>query len=344
MSEDVVPLERVKKSFEMANYTVKSFNDATEFLKKVDLRKSPVDRCIAWLIRLGALPRYYNLWPQTLYHTIRSDRSKLDYFLRGSKDAIPTALDEKDRKQIISDVERASPIFRKIAKDLDIEDSLISDVDRITGVSHDTFVFRVVRVICFMISGSPQFHYLQGYERFTFVSYALALKFAVSVGLSFIEAEAISGVILRRIIQIVDFSSLLQMDTFMFQHFADLDAYLKRYNPKFISCLSRSNMSSVDFASNWAFVLFADNHDPLDLLLIWDYIILYREQYNVFFNALVSAHLMQVEYFDEPGQLISSIQCKKKWDIYKLLNDAVEQLNEPFLTPQSITGIDRWWL
>ena len=186
MLTDVVSLDRVQQAFQTHTFAVHDRQSAINFLRSKDLSKSHTSRYISWMILLNGIPEDPKLWPLTFYHIIRSYRSKLDYYLSDPNKKvfnIPKCLDDKSTDAIRSDVNRAMTWFRRFAKTIGNDDNLIDDPEIET---------RIVRMICIMIREAPQFHYLQGYDRFAFVSFSLSLYFTVKIALSLIEAEAFS--------------------------------------------------------------------------------------------------------------------------------------------------------
>ena len=338
MSSETVTLERVQHAFSTQEFAVHDRASAIDFLRSKDLSKSNATRYIAWMLLLNGLPEEPKLWPLTFYHIIRSYRSKLDYYLNDPNklvSKIPRCLDDKTTDSIRSDVHRAIRWFQRFAKTIGIDENIVNDGEAET---------RIDRMICFMIRDAPQFHYIQGYDRFAFVSYSLALYFAVKIGLSYIEAEAFSVVLYRRLINLSDVAGFLRGESYILHYFQDIDGYLMTWNPKIMLKLYEIPVSSVDFASNWAGVLFADNHTPLSCLLIWDHILLHQKDFKRFFNAIISAHLKQVPEYDEPTDQLAAIQNFGDWNIEELIDEAERQTHDPIIKKISITGFTGFWI
>ena len=116
------------------------------------------------------------------------------------------------------------------------------------------------------------------------------------------------------------------------------------HNPEIMECLAKQNYGSHVFACNWCGVFFVDNHKPLSFLLIWDSIILNREKYEEFLNALVSAHLNQVPILDNPFKQLQAIQEFPNWDVIRILEDAEKMLVPPTFCKNSMTGILGFWI
>lgn len=338
MMTDVVPLERVQQAFETHTFAVHDRQSAISFLRSKELSKAHTSRYLAWMILLNGIPEDPNLWPLTFYHIIHSYRTKLDYYLSDpSKKVfnILKCLDDKSTDAIRSDVNRALKWFKRFAETIGIDDNLLADPEIET---------RIVRMICIMIREAPQFHYLQGYDRFAFVSFSLSLYFSIKLGLGLIEAEAFSVSLYRRLISLSDVATFLKNQSYISQYFSDIDGYLLNWNRKKMLTLLKAPLTSVDFASNWVGVLFSDIHTPPSCLLIWDHILLHQNDFKRYFNALVSAHLNQIEDMDDPYEQLTAIQNFGEWNVEDLIDEAESQMRDPIIQRTSLTGFTGFWL
>lgn len=333
MSE-VLPLERVERACRDFRPVVKDIQTAKEFVSQVDLRKCNPTRYLAWMLLLDGLPCDSELWPKTFYYLVRSYRAKLDFY--PMENSIPTCLDLQISRSINSDVQRGNGTFRAFARALGIPDELCEDA-----------VTRITRLTIIMFKEAPQHHYLQGYDRFALISYALALSFVFRIGLSYIEAEALALSLFRRLIPLCDADSYLDSGSLAMKHFSEIDAFLRVHNPELMEVASRRGSASAAFAANWSGVLFADSHAPLEVLLIWDQFVYHHEESLLYFKAMTSAHLMQVPKAQDEFIQLQQIQTFDSWDIARLLNDAEALFNnasygEPILPKYSLLGLTSW--
>ena len=335
MSSEVLSLERVERACRAFKPAVKDMASAEVFLEELDLNKCHATRYIAWMLMLDGLPPNPELWPKTFYYLVRSYRGKLAYYPM-NKSSIPVCLDEESTKAISSDVRRANVMFSSFAREMGIPQELCEDAET-----------RVIRLTVILFREAPQYHYLQGYDRFALISYAVSLSFVIKIGLSYIEAEALAISLLRRLIRLSDSDKYLASSSQTIEHFANVDAFLRVYNADIMDIVSRRGNASATFASNWAGVLFAESHTPLEVLLVWDQLVLHHKESFSYFKALTSAHLKQIpKAQDEFGQL-ELIQTFRKWDIVKLLLDAARlyksaSYGEPQLPKYSLLGLASW--
>jgi hypothetical protein len=315
---DVIPLERVERAFRSARFSVTNVPMATEFLQSRDFSKCNVDRFVAWLIILNGIPPDPELWPQTLYYIIRSYRGKLSYYIKRPDDLrIPNCLPSQISDAIKSDVARAITLFSVYAEAIGIPRDFWVDAE-----------LRISRFTIISIFESPQYDYLQGYDRFALISYILAIGFANRLKFSLIEAEAFAIVLFRRVIALSDAHQFLKSDSATRDHFSSIDAFLRVLAKDVMTTISQTNESSVGFASGWAGLLFSGNHRPLDVLMIWDQFVLHHDYSVLFFKAMAAAHLVQVPRARSSFQQLEAIQQFEGWDMAKLLNDAERFYNE----------------
>jgi hypothetical protein len=259
---------------------------------------------------LDGLPTTPNLWPTTLYYIVKSYRSKLAYYLTGDK-RIPECLPRDVTRHIIEDVRRAVFLFEDFARGIGIEPRYFADAET-----------SIVRFTVIMILEAPQYEYLQGYDRFSVVSYALGLGLAVKLGLSQIEGEAFAGVLLRRLVPLSYAHRYLASQAKMQEYFADVDSFLRVFNADIMRVLGDTGDGSVSFASNWAGLLFMDGKPPASVLLIWDQFVVHHEDVTTYFKAMASAHLFQVEKGTTGYEQLNAIQQFTAWDVPRLIADA----------------------
>lgn len=321
---NLVTQDAIAKSLSSLQFKVNSKADAIEFLKSNDVNKSNVERFLAWMIHFDAIPEDSSLWPQTFYQLIIAYKGRLDFYSQ-------SCLDEKATTAIVNDVKRALTWFNVLATMFGFDSSIVS-CDCIT------------RVICFLMRETPQYNYLQGYDRYAIISYLVSLSFCEKLQIGNIATEAFAISLLRHIIQFSDTSQYLTTDASIQLYYSELELVLKQKNEKIMLALSKANITSLDFASPWVGVLFADIHKPFQLVLLWDHLIYHHNEFQPFFAQVVSAHLNQVPFNEDPYIMLGNIQNYKNWDIQKILEESESAINPPFITKTSITGILRFWL
>lgn len=331
---ETLPLERVERAIRSLKSDVKNCQSSTEFLLSPKIDKCNVSRYLSWMMILDGLPEDPDQWAKTLYYIIRGYRSKLSYY---SKDGeIPPCLDESTTRSIKSDVSRAKTMFKNFAKFIGIPEELCDNAET-----------RIIRLSVIVFREAPQYPYLQGYDRFAFISYALALNFVSRIGLSYIEAEALASSLLRRLITLTDAEKYLASGSQTTEYFCSIDAFLRVHNPELMAVISSSGNGSAAFAANWAGLLFAESHAPAELLLIWDQFVARHRNSVLYFKAMTSAHLTQIPIASSLFAQLEAIQTCDTWDIQKLLADAEALYDgsvygQPHTPKHTLLGITSW--
>ena len=195
-----------------------------------------------------------------------------------------------------------------------------------------------------MIRDAPQYSFLQGYDRLACVSFALALHFALRIHLTFLEAEAFATVLLRYLIPLCEAEKFLTNPQSSMQYYVNLDAFLMQHNTELMTIFKRGGFNSEHFAANWIGTIFADVHQPLDTLLIWDYLVLYKDKVAEFTQALVSSHLDQIPIDKDPLTTMGTLMSFSDWDIERIIEDAKFLLSTPYITKQLLTSPLSFWL
>ena len=333
MDENIVSLERLQKAFKNVSFKVKSRETAISFMKSKNFGKCASNRFLSWLVYFEAIPSDPSLWPETFYLMIKNYRSKLKYFYANTKLQLPYIIGQEETNAIVSDVKRGKDLFTSIIAEIGVPESMCDDS-----------VLRISRVLCMMVRDAPQFSFLQGYDRLASVSFALALHFALRIQLSLIEAEAFATVLLRYLIPLCEAAKFLTNSQSSMQYYVDLDAFLMQHNTELMTTLKRGGFNSEHFAANWIGAIFADIHDPMDTLLIWDYLVLYKEKVREFTQALVSSHLDQIPIDDDPTMTMGTLMSFRDWDIERIIEDAKFLLSTPYITKQLLTSPLSFWL
>jgi hypothetical protein len=242
---------------------------------------------------------------------VRGYRAKFAYYLSGGTKDLPDCLDEDLIRHIREDIARAIFLFEGFAHALGIH----------TGAWTHAAT-SVARIIIIMLSEAPHFEYIQGYDRFAIVSYALGLATSLRLGLSQIEGEAFAIRLFRRLVPLSGAHRYLVSEGATRDYFCDVDAYLRVFHPAIMQTLAQTAGSSVSFALNWSGLLFLDQKRPLDVLLIWDQFVLRNTASNAYFKAMTAAHLNQVPRMETAFEQLGAIQRMASWDVPLLLSDA----------------------
>jgi hypothetical protein len=214
-------------------------------------------------------------------------------------------------RHIREDLSRAVFRFEGFAKALGIAESAWTHAELSIG-----------RIIIILLRETPQYEYIQGYDRYAILSYALGLATALKLGLSQIEGEAFAIRLFRRLIPLSDAHAYLASQGKTQEYFCDVDAYLKVFHPAIMGTLAQAGESSVSFAINWSGLLFLEQKTPLDVLLLWDNFVLRHNDQTAYFKAMTAAHLNQVPREATAFEQLGAIQRMASWNVQRLLDDA----------------------
>jgi hypothetical protein len=322
-THEIIIQRRLERAVRSAPFCFRDLAGARAFLQRRDNgQKDGASRYLAWLMVLGGLPEDPELWAQGLYYSVRGYRAKFGYYLNDGTKDLPDCLDPKLICHIREDISRAIFLFEGFAHALGIPAGSWTHAET-----------SVARVTIIMLSEAPQFDYIQGYDRFAIVSYALGLATALRFGLGQIEGEAFAIRLFRRLVPLSGAHAYLVSQGATRDYFCDVDAYLRVFQPLIMQTLAQAAASSVSFALNWSGLLFLDQKTPLDVLLIWDQFVLRNTATNAYFKAMTAAHLNQVPRMDTAFEQLGAIQRMASWDVPRLLDDA-----EKFASKTSWSG------
>jgi hypothetical protein len=296
------------------------------FLERKDIHKSNETRFLAWMTEFRFLPygadgiilALYGLNAQ--YLQLAAD--KLGSHFEDPASALPPA----DGKLISEDIDRSASIFLTIAESL--------------GISPGYFCFsrlQLIRVLALLSLSDPLYSFTQGYDRFVIYAYAISVYFAVQLGQTLEFGESLSFFLTQRLIQMSDVVGLLEHADLVGRHFCKLDLSIKERYPALAAVLKKNQQSSFYFALRWEILMFADEHTILDLFLLWDTLIVHRNQYAKYRTAMCLAHIAQVPVDDSPA-IITKLLNHKDWDVIKILKDTDRIVTKQTVTTSEVVG------
>lgn len=301
-------------SFLMSNDIIFSKNDAINYLTEPNLEKDNINRLISWLMVLDIIPDDHIDSASHLNKLLKLFNSlKVKYFKvnENPHDCLPT----KESHVITADINRSFLWFIRLAKELGID---ISTSDN----TKDT----IVEILVLIALVPKKYKYIQGFDRFTLVSFLLATTFTHKYQLSNNVAAAISFFLTRKILSIVDISKILDDEQSREKRFGYLDQLLQIYTPDIVKHLTKCGTTAIHFALRWHLVLFADEHNIRGMLYIWDNAFANYHNYLQYIQYLSVAHVIQVqrEPFDNDNSnlIVSHIHHYDKWDEVELVKMA----------------------
>ena len=287
-----------------------TFEDVTEFLSSLDVGKDNAKRFICWLISFGLLSVYHGKWEDDLYRLYERYWETVRARIADQED--PTKdLKAASATVIQCDLMRGIHWFRMLAGELALSEFYTHDAE-----------LRATRVLAALSLSVDGFSYCQGYDRYVFLTYLLALDCCSQTGLKPQFAEALTFFLADRFIKMTHIAHYLENPALTEQHFERMDKVMARVAPETMRLLQDVQQGSIHFALRWELLLFADEYDVRPLLLLWDHVLLRKDTYDRYLFGLCVAHVKQVPVAGPDEMMIEKIQQFKNWDIQKILVDA----------------------
>ena len=292
------------------NDQIYDFSDAISFLKDPNLEKDNVMRMLSWLIVLKIIPDTPVQSAIGVANIYRRYQMIIKEKL-GDSDNPLEKISEKESRVIIADINRSLFWFEALAKNIKLEEYYTKEARN-----------HAIRILSLLSLSSKVLSYLQGFDRYVFVSYLLGLIFVSKSGLQTSVAEAISYFISFNLIKTSRPDLLLADNEKTVKHFQDLDSKIAIYAPNVYEKMESNGISSLLFALRWQLLIFADEHVELKgLLYIWDNAIVNRSKYSDYIVSLSISHICQIP-IDTSSNLVETVQHFRKWDNVEIVKKA----------------------
>lgn len=289
-------------------------SDALRFLNIIDIYKPPGPRFLCWLIGLKLIPPDRIKWIPEIYKLSDYYRRCLSRYL---KDCYYNPLDSLSCNiGIIKDtIKEALPWFNRFAKAFELSDFAIKDAE-----------LRIQRIFAICVQDASAFVYDESYCRVAFLAYLLSLLFTSKGGLPLVFAEAMAHHIARAIISVLALQRHLDETHADLDHRKELYRLTKRFAPEILPKLEKGRIDLFEFSYRWERNLFANEHSPLNIFLIWDHIFFHITEFRYFLRFLVVAHfraMLQANIDFDSDESIMNM----RWDAIAIIDD-VEELME----------------
>jgi len=280
------------------------------FLRLFESSKSDDARLIAWLLSFGVIS-YSDV---TVYHSFKRVRNMYAEESNSlfSDDIDPfSVLSREEGRTASVDIERTILFLKRITSDLGLTEERYTELFGIAA-----------RVISFN-SKKKGIGYVQGYDRFLFLSMNLVIRYCKSNGFDYEFVESLTSSLYNNfVILSLHIINLDKKEKEIEKSFTKIDRLIKETKPEMYQKLSDIQFLSLNFALPWKIVFFADIHNPSDLYLMWDQIIYYRNNLNEYVNSLCISHILQVPIHEEYSEMVNCIQHFSEWRIHSLLTEA----------------------
>lgn len=289
-----------------------NLSDVLRFLNIIDISKPNNCRFLCWLVGLKLLPGERIKWIPSILQLGKYYSRSLDRYL---EDFMFTPLDVIGGtvgRTIADCIKQRMNWFIRFAQNIGIDPILLEDAE-----------LRIQRIFAALCEDSKDFEFRPGYECFAMVSYLITLSFAKRGNLPLIFTEAIASHLCRSFTSILAFTNRLESLKVTNDYGEEQYATISRFCPEIFQRLSNTNLTYKSFIDKWSMNFFADEHCPLNLLLIWDHIIFHTNEYRQFMKYLYTAHLRQmirakIDFTSEES--IYNMQ----WDAMAILEDTEE--------------------
>ena len=298
-----------------------TLDDADAFLSRMEVNKCNSTRFVCWLIAFGLLPPHHDKWATGLYSLYRQYWDLVSAKFPDPMQPL-SAVDEATGTVLSCDLSRGINWFHMLASELQISDFYTGDAE-----------LRATRVLCALTLGVPGFSYCQGYDRYMFVNYLIALDFCAQSGLPAQFAEALAFPLVNEFIKMTRISHYLENPAETEEHFSNMDRVMAVACPETMELLREMQQGSIHFALRWELLLFADEYNARPLMLLWDQILHRRSQYKGFLFGLCIAHVKQVPVAGPDEIMIEKIQQFRAWNLHKIVSDAMVYLESEQKSP-----------
>lgn len=300
-------------AFRLGDGLIFNYMDARKFLLTDSAKKNPIDRLISYLIYLKIIVPNRSKWSQSLLKATDMYYDHLKFYFEKSQDDPLAIVSTKTETALRTDITKAMPYFKSIDPSFGLDLSKKIDIE-----------FRISRIFAVLEREHPEIQYTQGYDKYGYIYFALALRFCQQGNLPLEFAEAIAYHLVCSTLSLIPMARLLDNQKELVKHFNDLDKILLNYDRPKYNLLSSKGVSILLFGVKFELLLFADEHDIESTLRIWDQIFGRLESYNYMINAFTIAHTHQIKIPENCINALDEIKKFKNWNVDQLITDAGE--------------------
>lgn len=312
-------MEKLDKIADYCTELITPENGTMHFLSNLELSKSNITRMMAYLLVFENISPIRSNWPFELNNLYIKYDDMINTQL-ADKDKPLLDFSEYNARVIESDIRRGIHWFNNFASILKIENNFIFDVN-----------LRVTRILTLISHNLTNFVYFQGHDRYIFIMYLLTLDCASKLGLDSDYAEAFAFYLAYDFIVLTNISHFFENIEETDQHFNKMEIEMEKSAPDIMRQITNDGHTSRDFALRWEILLFADEHEIKDLLLLWDQILLNRDEFSQYLFASCIAHIKQISPTTSNERAIEKIQNYKDWDINQIISDTRDYMTSYFL-------------
>lgn len=287
-----------------------TMDDVNSFLSRMDVNKDNSSRFICWMISYHILSPDHDKWATELYNLYQRYGKIIEAHIP-DPDRPLQYVQSNSGTVIQCDLMRGINWFNLMANELKLSEFYTSDAEH-----------RITRILCALSLSAHNFSYCQGYDRYMFVVYLLALDFCSQSALPPQFAESVTYFLGNEFIKMTEISAYLENPVKTEEHFLELDSAISAVIPDTMALLTQVQQGSIHFALRWELLLFADEYDIRPLMLLWDQILYMKDRYRDFLFGLCIAHAKQVPLALPDEIMIEKIQQFKSWNVQTIISDA----------------------
>ena len=223
----------------------------------------PQNRALLWLNKLSIFPVNPDHWETVSYTILKSYTNLISVFgmssnLNNNYENV-TANDKKLIDTIQADIGRTQQNLNYFNVSNDEKQLIIKRIERIL------FIFAKI---------NTNFGYIQGFNELIIPIFYVMYN-DIPLFFNDIEiVEAVSFEAFQFLLISSDLSNFYSFNDQSCQHMmSKFDKILNRFLPKISKRLKLMNILSIQFSFKWFNIMFAQEHELPDLLIIWDYIL-----------------------------------------------------------------------
>lgn len=328
MKVNIPDEEHIINAICSTNLSIYSTEDILHFLKNNDINKSLMQRFVSWLIILNVIPRNRTQWGPTLHKRVGEYFKEVGTHLSKFKNTPLKHLPIEAEEIITQELNKSLGLFEKMIYDLGGK-----------PIPLDELKFRLQRIIALMCrKDSEWFSYSEGFNLIILNLFAFCCKICQPAKLSLDFAEAYCYILSGRLLLINTFIFPLKDELKIAQFFQNLEDAVRVEGPIQYQLMLNEGTSLLSFGFRWGFLFFSDQHSCSAVLSIWDQIISRMDQCWEIVQALIVAHVLQINQFDGYQSFSETASNFHSWDITVLIQDAIKIFNHKNSVSQEFCG------
>lgn len=317
MIKDKPDYDEIFGAVEKQRGRINDYTDAISFLQELNINKDNNLRFISYLVTFGIIDDE-NTRTDKLYQKFQ-DYDKLinEEFGENLSDPLSFLQNKKTAFVIKADIDRSIGMFNRMAEQLNLSEFNVKFVH-----------LHAMRILALLSLKYQEFSYTQGFDRYILSCYLLAVDFSSQNCLPPTFAEAITYYLAPMFLRLANIHRYIDNLGNTTRHFENIDKIVSKKYPELSMQLERNGHGSIHYALRWELLMFVDEYDAKGLFLIWDSVVVNRNNYDKYILNLCIAHVLQIPA-PKPGEiLIEKIQTYRDWNPQKAIRTAYALMAE----------------